>query len=50
MNWKKVFYAVFVFVIAIGAALTGAVAGGVAVYRALDQQQASSLPAASSAS
>jgi 2-alkenal reductase len=45
MNWKKVFYAVFVFVIAIGAALTGAVAGGVAVYRALDQQQASSLPA-----
>ena len=27
MNWKKV-YAVFVFVIAIGAALTGAVAGG----------------------
>ena len=47
MNWKKVFYAVFVFVIAIGAALTGAVAGGVAVYRALDQQQASSLPAES---
>ncbi|MCU0485771.1 MAG: trypsin-like peptidase domain-containing protein [Anaerolineales bacterium] len=47
MNWKKVFYAVFVFVIAIGAALTGAVAGGVAVYRAIGQQQASSLPAES---
>lgn len=45
MNWKKVFYAVFVFVIAIGAALTGAVAGGVAVYRAIGNQQASSLPA-----
>ena len=47
MNWKKVFYAVFVFVIALGAALTGAVAGGVAVYRAMSQQQSSSLPAAS---
>jgi len=44
MNWKKVFYAVFVFAIAIGAALTGAVAGGVAVYRAIGQEQASSLP------
>ena len=44
MNWKKVFYAVFVFVIAIGAALTGAVAGGVAVYRAIGQEQSSSLP------
>ena len=43
MNWKKVFYAVFVFMIAIGAALTGAVAGGVAVYRALGTQQSSSL-------
>ena len=47
MNWKKVFYAVFVFVIALGATLTGAVAGGVAVYRAMSQQQSSSLPAAS---
>ena len=47
MNWKKVFYAVFVFVIALGATLTGAVAGGVAVYRAMSQQQTSSLPVAS---
>ena len=46
MDWKKVFYAVFVFVIAIGAALTGAIAGGVAVYRAIGQEQVSSLPAA----
>jgi serine protease Do len=44
MNWKKVFYAVFVFVIAIGGALTGAVAGGFAVYRAIGQEQSSSLP------
>jgi serine protease Do len=47
MNWKRVFYAVFVFVIAIGAALIGAVAGGIAVYQAMGQQQSSSLPAAS---
>ncbi len=47
MNWKKVFYAVFVFAIAIGAALTGAVFGGVAVYRAIGQEQAGSLPAVS---
>jgi serine protease Do len=47
MNWKRVFYAVFVFVIAIGAALTGAVAGGIAVYQAMGQEQSSSLPAAS---
>lgn len=47
MNWKKVFYAVFVFIIALGATLTGAVAGGVAVYRAMSQQQTSSLPIAS---
>jgi S1-C subfamily serine protease len=47
MNWKRVFYAVFVFVIAIGAALTGAVAGGIAVYQAMGQQLSSSLPAAS---
>ena len=47
MNWKKVFYAVFIFVIALSATLTGAVAGGVAVYRAMSQQQTSSLPVAS---
>ncbi len=46
MNWKRVFYAVFVFVIAIGAALTGAVAGGIAVYQAMGREQSSSLPAA----
>jgi serine protease Do len=43
---KRVLYALFVIVIAIAAALTGAVAGGVAVYQAVSQEQSSSLPAA----
>lgn len=39
MTWKKVFYILFVVVVAVGSALTGAVAGGIAVYRAVDGAQ-----------
>lgn len=35
MSWKKALYVLFVFVVAAAAGLTGAVAGGVAVYRAV---------------
>ena len=41
MTWKKTLYALLVMIIAGGSALTGAVAGGVAVYKAVsDKQQA----------
>ncbi|MGE5642970.1 MAG: S1C family serine protease [Byssovorax cruenta] len=42
MSWRRVFYAVFVIVVAGVSALTGAFAGGTAVYRAV--QNRSSLP------
>lgn len=42
MSWKRVFYAVFVIVVAGVSALVGAFAGGTAVYRAV--QNRSSLP------
>jgi serine protease Do len=43
MSWKRVFYALLVVVIAGIAALSGVVAGGVAVYQAMRQSQSGSL-------
>ncbi len=42
MSWKRIFYVLFVVIVAGAAALTGAFAGGVAVFRAV--QNRSSLP------
>jgi len=42
MSWKRIFYALFVVIVAGAAALTGAFAGGVAVFQAV--QNRSSLP------
>ena len=42
MSWRRVFYALFVVIVAGAAAITGAFAGGVAVYQAV--QNRSSLP------
>ncbi len=39
MTWKKILYILLVVVVAGGSALTGAVAGGIAVYRAVDKNQ-----------
>jgi len=36
MTWKKILYILLVVVVAVGSALAGAVAGGIAVYRAVD--------------
>ncbi|CAG0996084.1 putative serine protease PepD [Anaerolineales bacterium] len=39
MNWKKILYILLVVVVAGGSALTGAVAGGIAVYQAVGSKQ-----------
>jgi 2-alkenal reductase len=44
MSWRRIFYAVFVVVVAGASALAGAFAGGVAVFRAVQNRQ--SLPTA----
>ncbi|MFN8384735.1 MAG: trypsin-like peptidase domain-containing protein [Anaerolineales bacterium] len=44
MTWKKTLYVLLVVVVAAGSALTGAVAGGYAVYRVASQKQAVSSP------
>src|SRR5512133_193885 len=44
MSWRRIFYAVFVIIVAGASALAGAFAGGVAVFRAVQNRQ--SLPAA----
>ena len=38
MFWKRLLYVLFVVVVAAGAGLAGALAGGVSVYRVLQQQ------------
>jgi 2-alkenal reductase len=43
MSWKHVLYALFVVVIAGASALAGALAGGIAIYQAVSQDQISSL-------
>jgi 2-alkenal reductase len=43
MSWKRIFYAIFVVLVAGTSAVAGAFAGGVAVYRAVQNRQ--SLPA-----
>ncbi|MBI5953407.1 MAG: trypsin-like peptidase domain-containing protein [Chloroflexi bacterium] len=39
MTWKKILYILLVVVVATGSALAGAVAGGIAVYQAVDRNQ-----------
>jgi len=39
MTWKKILYILLVVLVAGGSALTGAVAGGIAVYQAVDKNQ-----------
>jgi len=38
MFWKRLLYVLFVVIVAVGAGLAGALAGGVSVYRAMQQQ------------
>ncbi|MHB8777379.1 MAG: S1C family serine protease [Anaerolineales bacterium] len=45
MTWKRTIYLLLVMVIAAGSALTGALAGGVAVYQVVSQNQAVNPPA-----
>ncbi len=47
MSWKRIFYAAFVVIVAGISALSGVVAGGVAVYGAVRQSQSSAAPALS---
>jgi serine protease Do len=47
MSWKRILYSLFVAVVAIAAALSGATAGGIAVYRAMQQQSQLTNPSAS---
>ncbi|MBE0671596.1 MAG: trypsin-like peptidase domain-containing protein [Anaerolineales bacterium] len=44
MTWKKTLYLLLVVVVAAGSALTGAVAGGFAVYQVASQRQSIDLP------
>jgi serine protease Do len=47
MSWKKTIYILMVMAIAAGSALTGALAGGVAVYSAVNSKQQSGSPSIS---
>jgi serine protease Do len=42
MSWKRILYSLFVVIVAAVAALSGATAGGIAVYRALQNSQSAS--------
>lgn len=44
MTWKKTLYILLVVVVAAGSALTGAIAGGLAVYQVASQRQAADSP------
>lgn len=35
MSWKRILFAVFIVLLALGAGLTGALAGGLAVYKTM---------------
>lgn len=43
MSWKRIFYVLFIVVIALGAALGGALVGGIAVYRAVNTKTSSAV-------
>src|SRR5512136_179069 len=39
MSWKRTLYVLFVIVVAVSAAFTGALAGGIVVYQTMDRTQ-----------